>query len=333
MVTYALTHSTSFAMGIGGGNVTDWRLYDSIYTERFMLMPQNNPEGYAKSSALAAAKNLHGQLLLIHGVIDENVHAQNTLKFTYELQKAGKPFRLMLYEKSRHGVTDPRPRQAHAADDVRLHDRDAAQAAAGRHRPPTPGRIAASVGRAHTTGRRSRAPGGGAGGGGWRLDAAAGAGPGGGAPPRRRSRCVELSASFEALAARVSPSVVQVIASGPGRRSRRHDARRTGRAEALVGLGRGRRRRRLRDDQLPRGAGRPARAGGARRAARGPVDRPAARPDARCGDRRRGRGDRPRPAQGQRRHAAAAADRAIRTGCAPVSWSSRSAARSASTTR
>ena len=107
MVTYAMTHSASFKMGIGGGNVTDWRLYDSVYTERFMLMPQNNPEGYAKSSVLNAAKNLHGLPLLIHGVIDENVHAQNTLKFTYELQKAGKPFRLMLYEKSRHGVSDP----------------------------------------------------------------------------------------------------------------------------------------------------------------------------------------------------------------------------------
>ncbi len=107
MVTYALTHSRSFAMGIAGGNVTDWRLYDSIYTERFMLMPQNNPDGYARSSPLAAAANLHGRVLLIHGAIDENVHAQNTLKFAYELQKAGKPFQLMLYEKSRHGITDP----------------------------------------------------------------------------------------------------------------------------------------------------------------------------------------------------------------------------------
>jgi dipeptidyl-peptidase 4 len=107
MVTYAMTHSTSFAMGIAGGSVTDWRLYDSIYTERFMLMPQNNPEGYRKSSALLAAKNLHGVPLLIHGMMDENVHAQNTLTFAYELQKAGKPFRLMTYEKSRHGVTDP----------------------------------------------------------------------------------------------------------------------------------------------------------------------------------------------------------------------------------
>jgi dipeptidyl-peptidase-4 len=107
MVTYALTHSQSFAMGIGGGNVTDWSLYDTIYTERYMLMPQNNPDGYRKSSVLDAAKNLHGELMLIHGVIDDNVHMQNTLKLSYELQKAGKPFRLMLYEKSRHGVTDP----------------------------------------------------------------------------------------------------------------------------------------------------------------------------------------------------------------------------------
>lgn len=107
MVTYALTHSTTFKMGIGGGNVTDWSLYDSIYTERFMLTPQNNPEGYKKSSVLAAAKNLHGELLLIHGAIDENVHMQNTLKLSYELQKAGKPFRLMIYERSRHGVSDP----------------------------------------------------------------------------------------------------------------------------------------------------------------------------------------------------------------------------------
>jgi dipeptidyl-peptidase 4 len=107
MVTYAMTHSTSYAMGIAGGSVTDWSLYDSIYTERFMLMPQNNRDGYARSSVLAAAKNMHGVPLLIHGVIDENVHAQNTMKLAYELQKAGKPFRMMMYERSRHGITDP----------------------------------------------------------------------------------------------------------------------------------------------------------------------------------------------------------------------------------
>jgi dipeptidyl-peptidase 4 len=107
MVTYALTHSKSFAMGIGGGNGTDWGLYDTIYTERYMLMPQNNPEGFKRTAPLASAQNLHGELLLIHGVMDENVHVQNTMKFAYALQKAGKQFRLMLYEKSRHGITDP----------------------------------------------------------------------------------------------------------------------------------------------------------------------------------------------------------------------------------
>ena len=107
MTSYALTHSTSFAMGIAGGSVTDWRDYDSIYTERYMLMPQNNPDGYARTAPRAAAKNLHGQLFLIHGTMDDNVHMQNTLQFAYDLQKAGKPFELMLYPKSRHGVSDP----------------------------------------------------------------------------------------------------------------------------------------------------------------------------------------------------------------------------------
>jgi dipeptidyl-peptidase-4 len=107
MTSYALTHSKSFAMGIAGGSVTDWHLYDSIYTERFMLMPQNNPEGYDRTSVIKAAKNLSGRLLLLHGLMDDNVHAQNTVQLAYELQRAGKPFELMLYPKSRHGVTDP----------------------------------------------------------------------------------------------------------------------------------------------------------------------------------------------------------------------------------
>lgn len=108
MVSYALTHSTRFRMGIAGGSVTDWRLYDSIYTERYMRLPQNNAEGYARTAPSKAAKNLHGDLLLVHGAIDDNVHAQNTMQFAYELQRAGKPFELMIYPKSRHGVTDPR---------------------------------------------------------------------------------------------------------------------------------------------------------------------------------------------------------------------------------
>jgi dipeptidyl-peptidase-4 len=107
MTSYALTHSQSFKIGIAGGTVADWRDYDSIYTERYMGTPQNNPEGYKKSSPVNAAKNLHGKLLLIHGAIDDNVHMQNTIQFIYELQKAGRQFQLMLYPKSRHGVTDP----------------------------------------------------------------------------------------------------------------------------------------------------------------------------------------------------------------------------------
>jgi dipeptidyl-peptidase-4 len=107
MVSYALTHSTSFTMGIAGGSVTDWRDYDTIYTERYMRTPGNNPDGYRDTAPRAAAAHLHGKLLLIHGGIDDNVHPQNTHQMAYALQKAGKPFRMMLYPKSRHGVNDP----------------------------------------------------------------------------------------------------------------------------------------------------------------------------------------------------------------------------------
>ena len=107
MTSYALTHSTLWSAGISGGTVADWHDYDSIYTERYMLMPQNNPDGYQNSSPRFAAKNLHGPLLLLHGTIDDNVHMQNTVQFIYELQKADKPFRLMVYPRSRHGVSDP----------------------------------------------------------------------------------------------------------------------------------------------------------------------------------------------------------------------------------
>jgi dipeptidyl-peptidase 4 len=107
MTAYALTHSKNFKIGIAGGTVADWSLYDSIYTERYMGTPQNNPEGYRKSSVLSAAKDLSGKLLLVHGVIDDNVHLQNTMQLVYELQKAGKQFDLMLYPTARHGVTNP----------------------------------------------------------------------------------------------------------------------------------------------------------------------------------------------------------------------------------
>jgi dipeptidyl-peptidase-4 len=106
MVSYAMTHSTTFSAGISGGTVSDWRDYDSIYTERMLLMPQNNPEGYRKSSPRFEAKNLHGRLLLIHGTTDDNVHAQNTYQFAYELQRQGKTFEMMMYPRTKHSVTD-----------------------------------------------------------------------------------------------------------------------------------------------------------------------------------------------------------------------------------
>jgi dipeptidyl-peptidase-4 len=106
MTAYALTHSTSWAGGIVGAPVTDWRDYDSVYTDRLMKMPQNNPEGYRKTAPRNAVANLHGQMLLMHGEMDDNVHMQNSIQFAYDLQRAGKAFEMMVYAKSRHGFDD-----------------------------------------------------------------------------------------------------------------------------------------------------------------------------------------------------------------------------------
>ncbi|MFL6248140.1 MAG: S9 family peptidase [Thermoanaerobaculia bacterium] len=105
MVLYTLTHSKSWSAGIAGGPVADWRNYDSIYTERYMLMPQNNPEGYRKSSPRFHLENLHGNLLLLHGTTDDNVHVQNTVQVAYELQQLNRPFEMMLLPRAKHTVT------------------------------------------------------------------------------------------------------------------------------------------------------------------------------------------------------------------------------------
>jgi dipeptidyl-peptidase-4 len=104
MTAYALTHSKLFAGGIAGAPVTDWHLYDTIYTERYMDTPQNNPDGYEKTSVVKAAENLHGRLMIIHGATDDNVHIENTFKLMDALQKTDRKFELMIYPKSRHGV-------------------------------------------------------------------------------------------------------------------------------------------------------------------------------------------------------------------------------------
>ena len=104
MTAYALTHSELFASGIAGAPPTDWRDYDTIYTERYMSTPQDNPEGYDSTSVVKAARNLHGQLLLVHGTIDDNVHPANTIKLAQALQEARKPFEMMFYPGFRHGI-------------------------------------------------------------------------------------------------------------------------------------------------------------------------------------------------------------------------------------
>ena len=108
MTAYALTHSTSWSAGIVGAPVSDWRDYDSIYTERLMKMPQHNPDGYRRTAPRFAAENLRARMLLIHGTTDDNVHMQNSVQFAYELQKAGKPFEMMVYPTQRHTFNDDR---------------------------------------------------------------------------------------------------------------------------------------------------------------------------------------------------------------------------------
>jgi dipeptidyl-peptidase-4 len=104
MTAFALTHSDMFSLGIAVSSVTDWRNYDSIYTEAFMLTPEHNPEGYAASSVTAAADRLHGRLLLVHGALDDNVHLQNAMQLMDALQRAGKSFDAIVYPRDDHGV-------------------------------------------------------------------------------------------------------------------------------------------------------------------------------------------------------------------------------------
>src|SRR5690606_14091600 len=78
--------------------------YDTIYTERYMGTPQENPEGYDASSAVKGAKGLKGRLLIAHGGLDDNVHPANTWKLVRALQRAGKQFELAIYPANRHGI-------------------------------------------------------------------------------------------------------------------------------------------------------------------------------------------------------------------------------------
>lgn len=93
-----------FKSAIAVAPVTNWRLYDNIYTERYMRTPQENPKGYDDNAPEKMAKNLEGNFLLIHGLADDNVHFQNAVVLTQELIKANKQFRSEYYPNGNHGI-------------------------------------------------------------------------------------------------------------------------------------------------------------------------------------------------------------------------------------
>jgi dipeptidyl-peptidase-4 len=108
----ALTRSKEFKAGIAVAPGTDWRFYDTKFTEAYMKPPAENPEGYEHTSLVSRAKDLHGRLLLVFGTHDDNVHPQNSWAFVDELVKAGIPFDLMAYPMRKHGIGD-RPARIH----------------------------------------------------------------------------------------------------------------------------------------------------------------------------------------------------------------------------
>ncbi len=104
MSSYALTYGADvFTHGMAGGSVIDWTLYDSHYTERFMGTTQDNAEGYKTSSVLNYVDKYKGMLQIVHGVVDENVHMQNSIQLTSKLQDLKKDFEFMIYSGGRHG--------------------------------------------------------------------------------------------------------------------------------------------------------------------------------------------------------------------------------------
>lgn len=105
----ALTSGSDYwTHGIADYSVTDWRLYDNVYTERYMDTPADNPEGYEKGSAITYAGSLKGKLLIRHGDMDDNVHLQNSIWLITTLQDLNKPFEMMIYPGERHGWGGPK---------------------------------------------------------------------------------------------------------------------------------------------------------------------------------------------------------------------------------
>ena len=101
---YALEHSDLFKSGVAVAPVSNWLLYDSVYTERYLGLPKENPQGYKDSSPVNFPGDLHGRLLEVHGTSDDNVHMQNTVQMINGFIDAGKQFDLMMYPRKTHGI-------------------------------------------------------------------------------------------------------------------------------------------------------------------------------------------------------------------------------------
>ncbi|HLZ69597.1 MAG TPA: S9 family peptidase [Dehalococcoidia bacterium] len=101
-----------FKAGVSGAPCVDWDGYDTFYTERYMQTPQANPDGYREASALTHAAKLHAPLLLLHGMLDENVHFRHTARLITALNDADKPYELAVYPNERHGPRSPAQRAA-----------------------------------------------------------------------------------------------------------------------------------------------------------------------------------------------------------------------------
>lgn len=102
---------TIFKAGIAVAPVTDWRLYNTAYTERFMRRPQENFKGYDETSILNKADKLNGYLLLVHGSADDNVHVQNTMLYADKLVEAGKQFEMQIYTDKNHSILGKQARR------------------------------------------------------------------------------------------------------------------------------------------------------------------------------------------------------------------------------
>ncbi|MDP9052878.1 MAG: S9 family peptidase [Acidobacteriota bacterium] len=106
MTLYTITRAPGLIQAaIAGAPVTNWRNYDSIYTERYMGLPQENPEAYERTSPIPAAAAMEGtKLLMIHNIEDDNVHFQNSVQMAEALEQAGKKFFMLVYPQKTHGV-------------------------------------------------------------------------------------------------------------------------------------------------------------------------------------------------------------------------------------